>query len=136
MKCKVYSLNTLKEYKYVVCFSLYQGKLLLSKHKKRDTYETQGGHIELGETPLEAAKRELYEESGATEFNIVPLCDYYAEDENSHANGMVFVVEIKKLENMPESEMEKVQLFDTLPNPDYLTYPGIISILERRKINE
>jgi len=40
-----------------------KGKWILSKHKKRDTWETQGGHIEDGETPLEATKRELFEES-------------------------------------------------------------------------
>ena len=35
-----------------------------------------GGKIEPGETPLMAAKRELYEESGAVDFKIEPLCDY------------------------------------------------------------
>ena len=29
------------------------GKYLLSRHRARTTWETQGGHIELGETPLE-----------------------------------------------------------------------------------
>ncbi len=78
MLSKTYALSSLKKYKYVVILSEYNGKLLLSRHKKRTTWETQGGHIEIGETPLEAAKRELYEESGATDFDIVPLCDYRA----------------------------------------------------------
>lgn len=70
MESRVYELNELKEYKYVVILSKYQGKILLSRHKKRDTWETQGGHIEKGETPMEAAKRELYEESGA----VIQFC--------------------------------------------------------------
>ena len=39
------------DYKYVVVFSRYQGRLLLSRHKERRTWETQGGHVEPGETP-------------------------------------------------------------------------------------
>jgi len=31
---------------------------------KRNTWESVGGHIETGESPLEAEKRELYEETG------------------------------------------------------------------------
>ena len=46
------------DYKYVVVLSRYQGKLLLSQHRDRNTWETQGGHIEPGETPEEAARRE------------------------------------------------------------------------------
>lgn len=62
LKCKLYPLNTLKTYKYTVICSYYDGNWVLSKHKKRDTYETQGGHIEAGESLLDAARRELYEE--------------------------------------------------------------------------
>ena len=65
MTSKTYELDSLKNYKYVVVLSEYKGKILLSRHKDRSTWETQGGHIEMGETPLDAAKRELYEESGA-----------------------------------------------------------------------
>ena len=66
--------------KYVVVFSRYEGKLLLSRHRDRDTWETQGGHIEPGESPEDAAKRELWEESGAVDFTLEPLCMYWAED--------------------------------------------------------
>lgn len=51
MICKTYDLNSLKEYKYVVILSEYNGKIVLSRHKQRTTWETQGGHIEQGETP-------------------------------------------------------------------------------------
>jgi len=123
MQCESCELNKLSDYKYVVIISILNGKWLLSRHKERATWETQGGHIEKDETPLDAAKRELFEESGATEFSIYPLCDYWACDETSKANGMVFFAEITKLGPMPESEMEKVGLFDELPGN--LTYPDI-----------
>ena len=73
MRCQVYELNSLGSYKYVVVLSEHNGRIVLSRHKERTTWETQGGHIEQGETPLEAAKRELYEESGAVDYNITPL---------------------------------------------------------------
>ena len=89
---KTYPIGTLKQYKYVVTLSFYEGKILLSRHKDRTTWETQGGHVEAGETTFEAAKRELYEESGAVDYDIVPLCDYWAgtEDESKGAYGRSF----------------------------------------------
>lgn len=129
MICKVYPLDSLKQYKYVVVLSEYNGQILLSQHRKRTTWETQGGHIEPGETPMEAARRELYEESGAVDFDISPLCDYWAGVENTDdwANGMVFRAVIRKLDAIPQSEMARVQCFDHLP--DNLTYPAITPVL-------
>ncbi len=129
MICRTYELGALKFYKYVVTLSEFQGKILLSRHKSRTTWETQGGHIESGETPLEAAKRELYEESGATEYTIEPLCDYWAGEKGTDdwANGVVFRAVIQRLGPMPESEMAEVKGFDVLP--ENLTYPQITPVL-------
>ena len=130
MECKTYPLNELGAYKYVVVLSVYKGKYMLSRHRERATWETQGGHIEAGETPLEAAKRELFEESGAVKYEIRPAFDYWAGDEVSEAAGMVFVAEIEELGQMPDSEMEEVSFFEQLP--EKLTYPGITPVLFRR----
>ena len=127
MTCRTYEVGSLKSYKYVVILSEYQGKILLSRHKNRPTWETQGGHIEPGETPMEAARRELFEESGALEFEIGPLCDYWAGTPEDWANGMVFRAKIRKLGPMPESEMAQVQTFDELPSN--VTYPAITPVL-------
>lgn len=42
LTCRTYPVGTLKQYKYVVTLSEYQGKILLSRHKDRSTWETQG----------------------------------------------------------------------------------------------
>ena len=133
MITKTYPVGTLPAYKYVVVLSEYQGKILLSRHKKRTTWETQGGKIEPGETPLMAAKRELYEESGAVDFKIEPLCDYWAGEVQTkeEGNGRVFLAKVKKLSAMPESEMAEVRTFDELP--EKLTYPAITPTLFERK---
>lgn len=127
LKCSIHPIGELQTYKYVVVCSRYDGKWLLSRHKQRDTWETQGGHIEPGETPLDAARRELYEESGVEDAIIQPVCDYYGYDSQSHSNGMVFLAQIRHLGTLPQSEMKEVRLFAELPQN--LTYPDVTPLL-------
>ena len=118
MTSKTYEIGSLQQYKYVVVLSEYEGNILLSRHKKRTTWETQGGHIEFGEEPLEAI-----------DFEIEPLCDYWAgvEGTDDWANGMVFHAIIRKLGDIPKSEMAEIKQFDELPQN--LTYPDITPVL-------
>ena len=129
MRCQIYELGYFEEYKYVVILSEYNRKIVLSRHKERTTWETQGGHIEQGETPLDAAKRELYEESGAVDFEIKPLCDYRAwNEETGHsANGVVFHAVIREFGAIPDSEMAEIREFIELP--ENFTYPAITPVL-------
>ena len=62
MQCELSPLHTRQPYRFVVILSFCGEQLVLSRHKQRTTYETQGGHIEPGETPEQAARRELWEE--------------------------------------------------------------------------
>ncbi len=43
---------------------IYEGKVLLVKHKKLGIWLNPGGHIDEGELPHEAAQREFFEETG------------------------------------------------------------------------
>ena len=78
LQCRVFPIGFLERYKYTVICAAYQGKWLLSRHRQRSTWETQGGHIEAGETPLACAKRELFEESGITrdDIELIHLMDF------------------------------------------------------------
>lgn len=133
MICKTHPPGTLGGLKYVVVLSRCGGRILLSRHRARTTWETQGGHIEPGETPEQAARRELYEESGAVRYAMTALCDYWAGDEQTGvgASGRVFTAEIEELGPLPESEIAEVRLFDALP--DELTYPAITPVLFARE---
>ena len=132
MISKTFDLGSKPPYKYVVVLSRYQSKILLSRHRNRDTWETQGGHIEPGESPEVAARRELFEESGAVDFDLKPLCDYWVWDgyHDSSAGGVVFTAEIRQLGPLPDREMAEVGCFDALP--DNLTYPEITPVLFER----
>lgn len=130
LQCRIYPFGSLSPIKYVVVCSFFEGKYLLSRHKERHTWETQGGHIESGETPIDAAKRELYEESGVKDATIYSICDYLGYDSNSSANGAVFLAEVHNLGVMPESEMREAVLFDVLPAE--LTYPEVTPMLLER----
>lgn len=134
LKCRLFPLNTLPSYKYTVICSFYHGKWILSRHKKRDTWETQGGHIEDGETPLECARRELYEESGIRDADLFPVCDYWGFNRYSCSNGQVFLAVVHSMGTLPESEMKEVRLFDALP--ENLTYPQTTPVFfrEARKL--
>ena len=66
MGCRIHESGELRDYLFTVIFSEYQGKLLLSRHKQRSTWENQGGHIEPGESIVDAVKREVREETGLT----------------------------------------------------------------------
>lgn len=129
LKCRLFPLNYLPSYKYTVICSNYQGKWILSRHKMRSTWETQGGHIEAGETPLEGAKRELFEESGILDAGLYPVCDYWGFNPYRCSNGMVFLAVVHSIGALPESEMKEIKIFDVLP--ENLTYPQVSPVFFR-----
>ena len=137
LRCRIYPLGYLERYKFVVICSRHEGKWLLSRHRKRSTWETQGGHIEEGETPMDCARRELFEESGVQDAEIIPVCDYWGFDDQGCSNGMVFLAAVHSLGRLPESEMAETGLFEELP--ENLTYPMVSPALFReagRKLRE
>ena len=129
LHCTVHPPDTLAPYKYVVVCANYRGQWLMSRHRERDTWETQGGHIEPGETPMMAAWRELQEESGVTDADLFHVCDYCGYTDTRSANGQVFLAVVNQLGTLPDSEMAEVRLFDTLP--ENLTYPNVSPHLYR-----
>lgn len=113
--------------KFAVIISKTNGKWVFCKHRERDTYEVPGGHREPGEHIDDTAKRELYEETGAIEYDIKPVCVYSVVRENEGQSnetfGMLYYADIKSFEQELHSEIEKIIISDELV--ENWTYPLI-----------
>lgn len=109
--------------KFAVIVSRHDGKWVFCKHKNRNTFECPGGHREPNECILDTAKRELWEETGAAEYSLTPICVYSVVRDNLETCGMLYFADIHSFESLPQSEIEKVVIFDDLPSE--WTYPLI-----------
>lgn len=113
--------------KFAVIIAKTGSNYVFCKHKDRETLEVPRGHREPGEMIFDTARRELYEETGAVEFDMKPVCVYsvIAKDnfDGQETFGMLYYAEIKSFEKELHSEIERIVITDNLP--DNWTYPQI-----------
>lgn len=115
--------KTNQNLKFVVIVSKYKNKFIIVKHKSRDTWEIPGGHIEHQEKPLDAAARELYEETGAKEFKLIRVCAYWVCQDLDKTYGELYYAEVNELGKLPKFEISEIKTVTALPSK--LTYPEI-----------
>jgi 8-oxo-dGTP diphosphatase len=115
------------QYLFVVIAAHFKGRWVWVKHRDRDTWEIPGGHIEKGETADDAAKRELFEETGAINFSINAVCDYSVIMDGKKGISRLYLATIEELGPLPESEISCIDLLDEMPKK--LTYAEIQPIL-------
>lgn len=121
---------------FAVIITKSNGKWVFCKHKERDTYEIPGGHREKNEEIDDTARRELYEETGAVEYTIKPVCIYNViKDSGTMKNsnvrnavktgsyGKLYYAEVSGFEKELHSEIEYIIFSDKLI--DNWTYPLI-----------
>lgn len=127
IEVKFFTANEIEDgkIKFAVIMAKHQEKWIYCRHSARSTFEIPGGHREAGESVLQTAKRELYEETGATEFDIAEVCIYaVCRDAVEPSYGALYFADVKALGSIPESsEIGEIALFEGLP--DSLTYPAI-----------
>ena len=119
--------------KFAVIVTKTNGHWVFCKHKDRNTLEVPGGHREPGEDILATAKRELFEETGAIDFSIEPVCVYSVTAswnfDGQETFGMLFYADVKSFEKELHSEIERIVIQDDLPTE--WTYPEIQPLLMR-----
>ncbi|MGG4481453.1 NUDIX domain-containing protein [Paenibacillus illinoisensis] len=101
---------------FVIMVAQFQEKYVVVYNNKRKGWEFPGGTCEPGETPLNAAGRELYEETGAIRFNLEPFGIY-----KMNGNlGMVYYASVEEFNSMsfelPNHEIGGLKLVDALPS--------------------
>ena len=134
LKVKFYGINTIEDskLKFAVIMAKYRDKWIFVRHKERLTWEIPGGHREENESINSTASRELIEETGARDFNIVPICIYSVTKDETESFGQLFYSNVEYLDELPNSEIGEVNFFDTMPVS--LTYPLIQPYLYKRVI--
>lgn len=116
------------ELEYVVIMVKHGEEWILARHQDRSTWEFAGGHIEVGETPEQAAARELFEETGAELFSIVPLAIYTViMDDAPGSFGKFYFANVDQFAELPPYEMAEIKGFTEIPTE--LTYPLIYPTL-------
>lgn len=117
--------------KFAVIAARYANQWVFCRHKERSTWEIPGGHREDGETIDEAAKRELWEETGAVEAEIRPVAVYGVTRDGVTTYGKLYFATITKMEKLSESsEIGEAGFFDAIPTE--LTYPELQPALYSR----
>lgn len=120
-----YDLGTItnNKLKYAIIMARYKGKWILVRNKERTTWEIPAGHREKGEDINDTASRELIEETGAKDSNIIAVCIYSVVDKGIETFGQLFYADIKTLGELPDFEIAEIKLFTAMP--ENLTYPLI-----------
>lgn len=133
-----YSLSEISDelIQFAVIVTRYDGSWVFCRHHERNTWEIPGGHRELGESILDAAKRELFEETGAIDFLIEPIGIYSTAEHpgSDPAYGLLCYAEIRELGPLPAMEMEEIAFFNDLPEKiTYRIYEHLFSKIKETK---
>jgi 8-oxo-dGTP diphosphatase len=86
--------------RHVWVITRYQDKWLLTKHKDRGL-EFPGGKVEEGETPEEAARREVLEETGGVVKDLTYIGQYFVDGKGGEVIKNVYFGNVEKLLKQP-----------------------------------
>ncbi len=113
----------------VAVFARHRGRVLLIKHHRLGSWLPVGGEIAPGETPLEAARRELLEETGlegrfeaaigvdGTPPGFIGYEEHMAGEKGLHMN-FAFVANVPSFGVIPNEEFDEFRWVDETDDVD------------------
>ena len=112
---------------YMVIAARHQDRWVIVRLRGRQDWCFPGGHRERGETMDEAARRELYEETGATAYEGFERVAQYSVDQGDRISwGAIYSAEITAFGPLPpDFEIEEIDLVKEFPL-DNSRFPGIM----------
>lgn len=88
--------SSLPKHVWVIC--KYKNQWLLTKHRTRGL-EFPGGKVESGESAEDAAKREVWEETGGIVQELTYLAQYYVDGKRDYIIKNVYFAKIESLQS-------------------------------------
>jgi 8-oxo-dGTP pyrophosphatase MutT (NUDIX family) len=134
----------------VAVYPRHGGKILMIRHKRLGIWLPPGGELSPGETPLEAAARELREETGlegrfpvvsdidGTPPGLIGYEEHVAGSKGIHMN-FVFVADVDTDVVQPNDEFEEwrwVDSFDDVGGPPNVAQLGRVAMAARPRFND
>ncbi|EGA90679.1 nucleoside triphosphatase ytkD [Planococcus donghaensis MPA1U2] len=123
------------ESKHVLVICCYKGDWVLTRHNKRGL-EFPGGKVESGESLQEAAKREVYEETGARVKGLEWFAEYVVFTEQPFCKT-VFIGKVDQIDTIPLLETTGIILLKDLKLTDEFSFlmkdNGMATIIEKVK---
>lgn len=131
----------------VAVYPRHQGRVLLIRHRRLGLWLPPGGELMTGETPLEAAARELREETGlvghfpvvsdidGTPPGLIGYEEHTAGSKGVHMN-FVFVADVDTDEVHPNEEFEEwrwVDALDDIGGPPNVAQLGRVALAAKAR---
>ncbi|MBF9015530.1 MULTISPECIES: NUDIX domain-containing protein [unclassified Oceanispirochaeta] len=111
---------------YMVVAARSKEKWVIVRLRGRTDWCFPGGHREAGETMDEAAHRELYEETGAKDYNLSRIAQYSVDHGDRISWGSIYKADITAFDPLPaEFEIEELDFVDEFPLNN-TRFPGIM----------
>lgn len=125
------------ESRHVLIIAKFKGKWLLTEHRERGL-EFPGGKAEAGESLAEAAKREVYEETGAVIDELEWFAEYLVHSEPPFSKT-VFTGTVAAVDEIDLMETNGAVLVDRLDLDSDFSFlmkdEGMKQIMERVKLD-
>lgn len=116
---------------FIIIAVRWKGNWVFVKRKDSDRFGLPGGRVRLNESPLIAARRVLYEQTGITAGKLYPICNYSlstTQTFNAHmprkeTYGRLYYIEALCKTALPDFEIETTREDGWIPQDNEWAYP-------------